>query len=458
MPVQTFESRLNTSPAELYAWHTRAGAFERLRPPWQSIEIEQPAPVENGSRVRLRMKKGPLWLKWVAEHREVAPEHSFVDVQAEGPFKRWVHRHEFEAADDTALLRDLIEYDLPGGFLGRTLAGGQVRRDLATTFAYRHETTARDIVRHQTFLDRPRLRVAVSGSSGLVGRSLTPFLTTGGHQVLRLVRGKARAGVSTSWSQESGLASPEKVDALDAVVHLAGESIAGGRWTASRKHRIRSSRVEGTRKLVQSLARLESPPKTLVCASAIGFYGSRGDERLNEASRSGEGFLADVCREWEEAALEAADLGMRVVTLRFGVILSPSGGALAKMLPPFRLGAGGRLGTGRQYLSWISIDDAIGAVYQALLDSRLSGPVNVVAPEAVTNAELTRALGRVLRRPTLFPVPGPAARMLFGEMADEMLLSSTRVEPRQLAKIGFEFHDAELDRALARLLGKVESR
>jgi uncharacterized protein (TIGR01777 family) len=369
-----------------------------------------------------------------------------------------VHRHEFEPTEaDGSLLRDQIDYALPGGAIGRLIAGRSVARDLDSTFAFRHSTTARDLARHARFRERQLMRVAVTGASGLVGSSLLPFLSTGGHSVVPLARGSSSsaAGDNPRWSPEAGLLDPDSIEPVDAIVHLAGEGIASGRWTQERKARIRDSRVIGTRNLVRTLGQLERPPRTLVCASAIGFYGSRGDQVLNETSSGGEGFLAETCREWEAAALEAARLGIRVVLLRFGVILTPSGGALAKMLPPFRFGGGGVLGNGRQYMSWISIDDAVGAIHQALLDESLVGPVNTVAPEPVTNREFTKTLGRVLRRPTLFPLPAPGARVLFGEMADEMLLSSARVVPAKLNQAGFAFDDPKLEPALARLLGKA---
>ncbi len=287
---------------------------------------------------------------------------------------------------------------------------------------------------------------------------MAAFLSTGGHTVLRLSRGAETRPGEVQWSPDSGLLAPETVEPFDAVVHLAGESVASGRWTTARKRRIRESRVAGTRHLIRSLARMESPPKTFVCASAIGFYGSRGNELLDEAAEPGAGFLAGVCRDWEEAADAAAEFGARVVQLRFGVVLTPAGGALAKMLPAFRLGAGGRLGSGRQFMSWVSIDDAIGAIHHALFEPRISGPINVTAPAPVTNREFTKALGSALSRPTLFPMPGAAARALFGEMADEMLLSSTRALPRVLEATGFSFEDPDLDAALARLLGRAGSR
>lgn len=455
MTTQTFRKELPVPQADLFAWHSRPGAFERLAPPWQSISIVHPAPLEEGSRVRLSLRKGPFRFAWTADHREVRPDDGFVDVQTEGPFARWIHRHDFEATDRGSVLSDSIDYALPGGPVGALLAGATVRRDLSSTFAYRQETTARDLARHREFADTPRLRVAVSGAGGLVGGQLVPFLTTGGHEVVRIVRRPTSAPDEIHWDAATGLSGPPTGDPVDTIVHLAGESIADGRWTAARKERIRSSRVDGTRRLVRSLAHWETPPRTLVCASAIGFYGSRGDARLDEDSAPGRGFLAEVCREWEAAAEEAKKLGMRVVMVRFGIILTPAGGALAKMLLPFKLGAGGRIGDGHQYMSWVSIDDAVHAIHQAIQDESLTGPVNVVSPNPVTNREFTKALGRALSRPTIAPLPSFAARLVFGEMADEMLLSSARVEPRRLTETGFRFDDPELEPALARLLGKT---
>jgi uncharacterized protein len=297
------------------------------------------------------------------------------------------------------------------------------------------------------------MKVLISGSHGMVGSALVKALAAGADEVTRLVRKPAPGeGPEIPWEPESNRLDPSSAGGFDAVVHLAGENIASGRWTDERKRRIRESRVKGTRLLSEVLARVARPPRVLVSASAIGYYGDRGEEILREESASGPGFLPEVCREWEAATEPAAGKGVRVVRLRFGVILSADGGALAKMLPPFRMGAGGILGDGRQYVSWISLDDAVGAIRHVIRLEALKGPVNVVAPAPVTNREFTATLGKVLSRPTLIPMPAFAARLAFGEMADALLLSSARVEPRRLLDSGYSFLHPDLEPALRHLL------
>ena len=297
------------------------------------------------------------------------------------------------------------------------------------------------------------MNILVSGSSGLVGSSLVSSLSSDGHSVIRLVRSEPAAGeAEVHWNPESGKVDIERLEGLGAVVHLAGENIAAGRWAPERKARIRDSRVKGTRLLCESLADLAQPPRVLVCSSAIGYYGNRSQEILNEESASGSGFLAEVCREWEAAAEPAIQGGIRVVNLRIGVVLSAAGGALAKMLFPFRMGAGGRIGSGRQYMSWVALDDVVGAIQHALITDALQGAINVVAPHPVTNREFTKILGRVLGRPTLFSMPAFAARLAFGEMGDELLLGSTRVEPVRLLATEYQFRHPDLENALRHLL------
>ena len=299
------------------------------------------------------------------------------------------------------------------------------------------------------------MKILVSGSTGLIGSALVPFLTSGGHSVVRLIRTETRPGqAAVYWDPAAGKIDSSALEGLDAVVHLAGENIAARRWTPAQKARIRDSRVQGTRLLAQSLARLQQPPTVMVCASAIGFYGDRGTEDLTEKSAPGSGFLTYTCLAWEAAAQPASEKDIRVVNLRLGVVLSPRGGALAKMLLPFRLGVGGKIGSGRQYMSWIGIDDVVGAIHYALTTDELHGPVNAVAPNPVTNLEFTKTLGRVLSRPTIFPMPAFAARLAFGEMADELLLASTRVKPARLQNSGYYFRHPRLEDALRHLLGK----
>lgn len=290
------------------------------------------------------------------------------------------------------------------------------------------------------------MKVAVSGASGLIGSALTRALQESGHDCGRLTRRAPRYPGELEWHPERGLAEPTAVDGFDALVHLAGESVAGGRWTSEKRRRIRSSRIPATLRLVESLSTIERPPRVFVCASAVGYYGDRGDELLDEDSSAGSGFLASVCHDWEGAATTAATVCDRVVILRFGVVLSAAGGALPRMLMPFRLGVGGRLGSGRQYFPWIHLEDAVAAILHLL--GRGEGPVNLTAPEPVTNADLTRALASTLRRPALFPVPRPALLVAFGSMARETLLASARVVPRRLLREGFAYRHPTLDSAL----------
>ncbi len=303
------------------------------------------------------------------------------------------------------------------------------------------------------------MKVIVTGSTGLVGQALIRSLISEGHGVTRLVRGEAQTfrapnSVAVQWEPVTGVVDAKELEGHDAAVHLAGESIADGRWTDEKKRRIRDSRVVGTRLFAETLAGLKDKPKVLVSASAIGFYGNRGSEVLVEESASGDDFLSEVCREWEKAALPASQAGIRIVHLRIGVVLSADGGALQKMLTPFKLGVGGKVGSGEQYMSWITLDDLVGIIRYALTNEEMRGPVNAVAPNPVTNAEFTKALGNVLGRPTIFPMPAFAARLAFGEMADALLLSSTRVEPARLKESGFKFAEAEIEGALRQALKK----
>src|SRR5579863_3691598 len=295
-------------------------------------------------------------------------------------------------------------------------------------------------------------KILISGSSGLIGSTLIPALKSGGYDITCLVRGTASRKDQIQWDPAQPLV-PESVSGFDAVVHLAGESIVG-RWTEAKKRRIRESRVQGTLRLAEALAQTAQRPRVLISASAIGYYGDRGEETLREDSSSGRGFLPEVCREWEAATEAAAKAGIQTVQVRFGLVLSRSGGALQKMLPPFRMGIGGNMGNGRQWWSWIDIDDLIGAVQHVIKTEALRGPVNVVGPNPLTNAEFTKTLASVLSRPAILPMPAFAARLAFGQMGDELLLGSQKVEAAKLADSGYVFQKPDLRLALEAILKK----
>jgi len=295
------------------------------------------------------------------------------------------------------------------------------------------------------------VKILVAGSSGLIGTALCSQLEREGHEVVRLVR-RQPAQRELRWEPEAGELEQEALEGIEAVVHLGGRNVAAGRWTASVKAQLRQSRVQTTQLLAERLAGLAAPPQVLVCASAIGIYGHRRDEELDEESDTGEGFLAELGRAWEGASTVAAAAGIRVVQARLGIVLSRRGGALAKMLLPFRLGVGGKIGDGRQYVGWISLEDAVAALIYAVENDALRGPVNLTSPQPVTNAELTRTLGHVLRRPTLLPLPAFAAKLLLGELAEEGLMASQRVRPKRLLEAGFEFAYPELEGALRHAL------
>ena len=295
------------------------------------------------------------------------------------------------------------------------------------------------------------MKIAIAGGSGLVGSALIPALEDDGHEVTRLVRDSPKAG-EIEWHPNQDQIEPGKLDGFEVIINLAGESIAEGRWTDEKKKKIHDSRVNGTHLLSEAMAQLAQKPRVFLCASATGIYGDRGDEVLDEQSESGGGFLAGVCREWEKATEPAANAGVRVVNLRFGPILAREGGMMEKMLTPFKMGLGGKVGFGKQYISWVAIDDVVAAIKLAMKDDSIRGPLNIVSPNPVTNERFTRALGEALSRPTIMAMPAFAARFAFGEMADEMLLVSQRVVPKRLNVAGYKFQFAELEATLRHVL------
>ncbi len=440
MPEFRKRVRVPVSAEELFAWHEREGAFLRLSPPWDRPEVvSHVGGIRDGARVELRVHAGPIPTTWKLEHRDYIANRQFRDVMLEGPFTSWVHTHSIEPDGPSAsVLDDHIAYELPLGGLGEAVGGSFAAGTLQRVFAYRHAVTLHDIERHAAYAERPRLTVAITGATGFIGTQLAAFLSTGGHKVIRIGRGAVQPGVvDVTWNPSRGQLDPRALEGVDAVIHLAGASIAD-RWTDSHKRAIRESRVEGTSLLSHTLAQLSRRPAVLLSGSAIGVYGNRGDERLDESSRFGDDFLAEVGRAWEGATAPAEKAGIRVVHLRTGIVQGAAGGALAKQAPLFKLGVGGNLGSGTQWVSPIALDDHIGAMHFCLMRDDVSGAVNLVAPEPVTNAQFTTILGDVLSRPSFVAAPAFALRLALGsDMANATVLASQRVVPGVLQQKGF---------------------
>jgi len=456
----TYRAELSQhDPATVFAWHERPGALERLTPPWADMDVlEKKGGIKDGAKVVLLIRRGPTSFRWELRHRDYIEGRQFRDEQVSGPMKSWLHTHSFApAGDGGTALEDEIELEPPLGAAGAAIGPGFVRRELDRLFNFRYRRLFTDLARHAEHASRPRLKVAISGASGLVGSNLRHFLTTGGHHVLPLVRDSRLVDDNAIyWNPATGEIDADRLGGADAVVHLAGTSIASGRWSDARKRSIMESRVKGTELIARTMAELRDGPKVLVSASATGYYGDRGGEVLDETSSSGKGFLAEVCRAWEGATKPAERAGIRVVTLRSGVALSPAGGALGQMLLPFKLGAGGRLGSGKQYMSWIDLDDLIALIPHVIYSDTISGPVNGTAPHPVTNSSFTSALGRALGRPTFVPVPAFAVRAAFGELGTEALLWGQRVIPKKAVDSGFRFFYEGVEESMRFQLGRIE--
>lgn len=446
--VHTFSCTVDAPLAEVFAWHARPGAIQRLTPPWLPLRVAAEAASLRDGRAVLTLPGG---LRWVAQHDPAAydPPRRFADELASLPLRAalpWRHTHEFAAAGPSSTqVTDHVATPLPAGLL-RPVMG------------YRHRQLAGDLVAHRRarqFREEP-LTVAITGSSGLVGSALTALLTSGGHRVIRLVRRVPAGDGERRWDPEDP--DPGLLRGTSALVHLAGAPIAG-RFTADHKRSIRASRVTPTRRLAELAAATPGGPAVMIAASAIGYYGPRrGDEPLTEDSPRGDGFLADVVADWEAASTPAQDAGLRLVWIRTGIVQSPRGGTLRLLWPLAEVGAGGRLGAGRQWVSWIGIDDLTDIYYRALTDGNLAGPVNATAPHPVRNADYARTLAQVLRRPLQLPVPGLGPRLLLGEEgASELAGADQRISPRRLLRDGHQYRHPELEPALRHLLGRARA-
>jgi hypothetical protein len=393
-------------------------------------------------------------MKWIAEHTDLIEGELFADRMIRGPFKRWEHTHRLKEENGTTIVRDEVSYDVPFGFLGRLFGSRYVRTMVTRMFTSREISLIRDIKRHQSFSHLPRKKILISGASGLIGSQLMPFLDTGGHEIIQLVRRKPTNDCERFWDPQKGDLDPSLFDGIDAVIHLGGVGIGDKRWSKKRKAAILDSRRDSVTLLAKTMASLVNKPEVFIVASAIGIYGNRGDENIDENSGNGEGFLTDTALIWESSADAARAAGIRTIHLRSGIVLTPQGGALGRMLFPFKMGAGGPIGSGKQWMSWISMDDHIAAVQHLMMTSECEGAYNLTAPNPVRQKMFAKTLGRVLRRPSFAPLPGFILRILFGELARPLLLEGQKVHPTRLIDAGFEFEHLNLEDALRDALGK----
>jgi uncharacterized protein (TIGR01777 family) len=472
-PIFSQQTRMPLSAKELFDWHTRPGAFERLSPPWVDMEIaKRTGGIENGAQVVLKIKQGPASLMWRLAHKDFEPGHQFKDYQITGPFAFWEQTHACEPIDSSSsFLKDVVQFELPLSMVSHTLGVPMIEHELRRLFKYRHRLMVKDcetIKANEANTPEStakKKRIVVTGSTGMVGRHLIPYLWTQNCEVVRLIRPSSDKGEvvhvepgpepTASWDPAAGTIDANALEGAHAVVHLSGDNVAQGRWTEEKKERLRRSRIDSTRLLVDTICRMKNPPGVFICASAIGYYGDGKDKLLDESSPMGKGFLALLCEEWEAVTKPLEAKGVRVVNIRIGVIMSPRGGALAAMLPIFQVGGGGPLGDGKQYLSWISPDDIDAAILHCINTDSLHGPVNFTAPNPVQNKVFADTLGHVLARPAFMPAPAPAIRLILGEFAEEALLAGARVIPKKLIDSGYVFRDPDLETALRSQLGAL---
>ena len=455
----SYRSVLPFSQQRVFDYHMSPGALSRLIPPWEPISIlSKTSPgVTLNSQVQLRVPLAPfLYKTWLAEHTEVSPPHSFTDEQRKGPFARWTHQHRFTAlTPESTELHDSVRFALPLAPLSTLFAGWFVRKKLQRTFQFRHTRTQNDLQHLQFTNPKKPLTVLITGATGLVGRNLSALLEAAGHTVLTLSRGETSSENAYQWNLQEEVIPQEALERADAVVHLAGENIAGKRWSEAQKKKILESRVLSTRLLVQAMKECTSPPEVFLSASAVGFYGNQADEILTEQSTAptDSAFTSYVASLWEQEAQQAQDAGIRTIIGRIGVVLTPEDGALKKMLPAFQAGIAGRLGTGKQWMSCIAIDDLVYAIHFLLTKPDATGIFNLVSPEPITNKEFTSLLGKLLKRPTLLPVSQRALFLALGEMSQELLLASCRAIPERLISEGFHFSYPTIESSLRFVLG-----
>ena len=461
MPTYSHIAAYEAPVEDVWSWYDSKGAFRRIMPEWEGIRPVEAGALVNDATTRFKITLGPLRPTWVARHHGVVSGEVFNDVMEKGPFGAWDHEHRFVSTSATSSeIHDTIQWKLPFHPLTFWTAPFTVKGRMKQMFAYRTLRVQEDIKRIAQYADQPQQKVLISGSTGLIGMQLCAFLQAAGHQVIRLVRPSTVLPPDVDnepcvvWDDRKGEVIDGSLEGFDTVIHLAGAGIGDKRWNVKRKELIVSSRTVPTDHLARLLGTLEQPPKTFMCGSAIGFYGNRGDEKLTESSSAGEGFLAETCQAWENAALPAKEAGIRTVWMRTGIITTPMGGALQQLLLPTLLGAGGPAGGGRQYQSWISLHDQIYATYHLMMNNSCEGAYNLTAPEPVTQKQYAKTLGKVTLRPWFAPAPGFVLRIMFGELAQSLILDGQRVHPKRLLDSGFTFQHNQLESCLRQCLGK----
>ena len=449
------KSKINASVETLFSWHAANGAIARLTPPWAPLKMisRKGEGIQKGVKVAFRLSIFKIPMIWEAQHIEYQENKLFKDRQIRGPFSKWEHTHRFAAdGKENSTMEDILEFKLPFGFLSRPFYGF-AKKEFERMFRYRHRVLKYDLEHHVDKI--PKKRILISGASGTIGSTLVPFLRTCGHEVIRLVRKKGKLlEDELFWDPYNDILDLETAGHFDAVINLNGVDISRGRWTESQKKKIIDSRIISTRLLVKRMADLDQKPGVFISSSAIGFYGDGEDKVLTETTSMGDSFISRVCRQWEDASLDAKKLGIRTIQLRIGVVLTPAGGALKRMELPFKMGCGVKLSHGRQYMSWISMDDAVSGILYILGHPELQGPVNLTAPNPVTNKDFSKTLAGVFSKKLFFTMPEFIALALWGEMGKETLLTSARVRPEKLLDNGFSFQHETLLPALKDMLGR----
>jgi uncharacterized protein (TIGR01777 family) len=452
---------LSSNVEDVFEYHRREGALERLIPPWSSLRvIKKDIDLKDASIVILRLNVGPIGIRWIAQHSGYIQNRQFQDKMIKGPFRYWLHTHSFVPNEhDNCIMEDRIDYSLPFGIAGIDLFNNIVRKNLSQLFYYRHYILKNDMNLYKLVRNNRGKKILITGSTGLIGSALVPFLSTvGDHHVTRMVRPSStyrnNDSYEVKWDPVKGKININKLEGYDIIIHLSGENIFG-RWSDSKKRKLMESRIMTTRLLCDSLVKLKNPPSSLICASAIGIYGDKGiDVITEETPPAGSGFLSVLCQKWEEAAASVKSIGVRLINARFGMILTPKGGMLKKLVEPSIFKIGLRMGSENQYVSWISIEDVLGSILYSIGDSSIRGPVNIVSPNPMKMSDFTKILSNILKNKFIIPITTSTLKPVFGELADYVISSSSFVLPKRLSIAGYRFMNTDLENTLRLLLGR----